>query len=43
MKLSKEDDRRIRNAIDSVGGSKGSRYPPALMSSLFGDSAELDA
>jgi len=40
--LSKEDDERIRKVIDSVGGTKGARYPAALVSSLFGDSPELE-
>ena len=39
--LSKEDDERIRKVIESVGGTKGARYPEATMSSLFGDSPEL--
>ncbi|KAI0490347.1 aldo-keto reductase [Xylaria cf. heliscus] len=39
--LSKEEEAKIRQAIDSVGGSKGARYGPALVSSLFGDSPEL--
>ena len=40
--MSKEDDERIRKVIDSVGGTKGARYPAALVSSLFGDSPELE-
>ena len=43
VNLSEEDDKRIRKAIDSVGGSKGARYPPAMMGRLYGDSPELDA
>lgn len=41
--LSKEEEAEIRKAIESVGGSKGARYPPAMMSRLFGDSAEPKA
>ncbi|KAI1339094.1 aldo-keto reductase [Xylariaceae sp. FL0016] len=41
VKLSPEEEGRIRKAIDSVGGSKGARYPQAMMSVLFGDSPEL--
>ncbi|KAH9909550.1 aldo-keto reductase [Xylariomycetidae sp. FL2044] len=41
IKLSQEEEARIRKAIDSVGGSKGARYPAAMMSVLFGDSREL--
>lgn len=40
--LTKEDDERIRKVIDSVGGTKGARYPAASVSSLFGDSPELE-
>ena len=31
----------IREEIEKVGGGKGARYPPWLMSSCFGDSPEL--
>ncbi|KAI0967568.1 aldo-keto reductase [Xylaria arbuscula] len=41
LTLTKEEEARIRQAIDSVGGSKGDRYVPAMMSYLFGDSPEL--
>ncbi|KAI3325143.1 aldo-keto reductase [Xylariaceae sp. AK1471] len=39
--LTKEEEAKIRQAIDSVGGSKGERYAPAMVSVLFGDSPEL--
>ncbi|KAI1816676.1 aldo-keto reductase [Poronia punctata] len=39
--LTKEEEARIRKTIDSVGGSKGERYAPAMSSVLFGDSPEL--
>ncbi|KAI1181171.1 aldo-keto reductase [Nemania sp. FL0916] len=39
--LTKEEEARIRQAINSVGGSKGARYVPAMVSALFGDSPEL--
>ncbi|KAJ4393956.1 hypothetical protein N0V93_003173 [Gnomoniopsis smithogilvyi] len=39
--LSKDEEQKIRKAIESVGGSKGARYPPAMMARLFGDSPEL--
>ncbi|KAF2439266.1 aldo-keto reductase [Karstenula rhodostoma CBS 690.94] len=39
--LSGEEEKRIRKAIESVGGMKGERYPPALMAKCFGDSPEL--
>lgn len=42
VKLTKDDDVRIRKAIESVGGSKGARYPEAMMSKCFGDSPELE-
>jgi hypothetical protein len=41
IKLTPEEEAEIRETIDSVGGSKGARYPPFLMATLFGDSAEL--
>ena len=40
VKLSAEEEADVRKTIDSVGGSKGSRYPPAMMAVLFGDSPE---
>ncbi|WPG97996.1 Hypothetical protein R9X50_00077900 [Acrodontium crateriforme] len=39
--LSKDDEAEIRQAIESVGGSKGERYPAAMMSKCFGDSPEV--
>ncbi|KAK7963484.1 aldo-keto reductase [Apiospora saccharicola] len=41
VQLSSEDEKKIREAIEKAGGSKGARYPPAMMSKCFGDSAEL--
>ena len=41
VKLSKEDEAAIRKAIESVGGSKGARYPEAMLAKCFGDSPEL--
>ncbi|KAF2460330.1 aldo-keto reductase [Lineolata rhizophorae] len=41
VELSKEDDARIRKTIESVGGSKGARYPEPFLSHCFGDSPEL--
>jgi hypothetical protein len=43
VQLSKEEEQAIRAAVESVGGSKGDRYPPAMMAKLFGDSPELPA
>ena len=43
VELSKEEETKIREAINSVGGSKGERYPPAMLSKCFGDSPELDS
>ncbi|KAK5144196.1 hypothetical protein LTR32_003837 [Rachicladosporium monterosium] len=40
IKLSKEEEANIRKAIDSVGGTKGERYPAAMMAKCFGDSPE---
>ncbi|KAK9802380.1 putative Aldo-keto reductase [Seiridium cardinale] len=42
IKLSKDDENKIRQAIDSVGGSKGDRYPAAMLDKCFGDSPELN-
>ncbi len=41
VQLSKEDEQRIRKAIESIGGTKGSRYPQALLDKCFGDTPEL--
>jgi diketogulonate reductase-like aldo/keto reductase len=41
VKLSSEEETDIRKAIERVGGSKGARYPPAMMARLFGDSPPL--
>ena len=41
VQLTKQEEADIRQAIESVGGSKGNRYPEAMMSRLFGDSPEL--
>ncbi|KAK8058082.1 aldo-keto reductase [Apiospora phragmitis] len=41
VQLSPDEEKKIWQAIESVGGSKGARYPPAMMSKCFGDSPEL--
>ena len=41
VNLTNEEEADIRKTIESVGGSKGDRYPPAMMARLFGDSPEL--
>lgn len=41
VKFSKEDEAKFRKAVESVGGSKGDRYPASMMARLFGDSPEL--
>ncbi|RDW67581.1 aldo-keto reductase YakC-2 [Coleophoma cylindrospora] len=41
VKLSKEEELEIRKEIEKVGGAKGQRYPPAMLSKCFGDSPEL--
>lgn len=41
VQLSEDEESQIRKAIEGVGGSKGDRYPMAMMSRLFGDSPEL--
>ena len=40
VNLAPEEEAEIRQAIEIVGGSKGDRYPPAMMARLFGDSPE---
>lgn len=42
VEICKEDEKRVRDVIEQVGGIKGARYPLAHMSLLFGDSPELD-
>ena len=39
--LSEAEVQEIRKQIEKVGGGKGERYPPAMMSRCFGDSPEL--
>ncbi len=39
--LTKEEELDFRKAVESVGGGKGERYPPSMMSRCFGDSPEL--
>ncbi len=39
--LTPEEEAEVRRTIESMGGSKGDRYPPAMMARLFGDSPEL--
>lgn len=43
VKLTEAEVKEIRDAVDEVGGGKGARYPPAMMSKCFGDSPELAA
>ncbi|KAI1330119.1 aldo-keto reductase [Xylariaceae sp. FL0255] len=39
--LTKEEEAKIRQTIESFGGSKGERYPAAAQKATFGDSPEL--
>lgn len=41
VKLSTEEVQEIRTEIEKVGGGKGERYPPAMMSACFGDTPEI--
>lgn len=41
IEFSGADDKRIRKTIESVGGSKGARYPEPFLSQCFGESPEL--
>ena len=38
--LSDEEIKLIRGEVEKVGGGKGERYPPAMLSKCFGDSPE---
>ncbi|KAI1497593.1 aldo-keto reductase [Biscogniauxia marginata] len=42
IKLSQQEEAKIRDVINGFGGSKGDRYPTAALSTLFGDSPELE-
>lgn len=41
VKLTEEEEKEFRKAVESVGGGKGARYPPAMLSKCFGDSPQL--
>jgi hypothetical protein len=41
VKFTKEDEKKIREIIDNVGGAKGARYPEAILHMCFGDTPEL--
>jgi hypothetical protein len=41
VKISHDDDKRIRKTTEDVGGVKGARYPEAYLSWCFGDSPEV--
>jgi diketogulonate reductase-like aldo/keto reductase len=41
VRITDEDDKKIRKIIDDAGGSKGARYPEGFLSMCFGDSREL--
>ncbi|CAK4033619.1 Hypothetical predicted protein [Lecanosticta acicola] len=40
VKLTREEELEIRKAVESVGGSRGARYPAAMLALCFGDSPE---
>lgn len=40
VRLTADDVKQLRVEIEKVGGSKGERYPAAMMSKCFGDSPE---
>lgn len=42
VKFTEEDEKRVRNRFDAVGGAKGSRYPEAYLASCFADSPKLE-
>ena len=41
VKLTDAEIKEIRDEVEKVGGGKGARYPPSMMSKCFGDSPEL--
>ena len=42
VQLTKENEQRIRKAIESVGGSRGGRYLETLLDKCFSDTSELE-
>jgi len=42
VKLTKDEEAKIRQAIEKAGGSKGARYGAAMIDKCFGDSRELN-
>lgn len=42
VEFSQEDEKRIRNILDKVGGAKGARYTPAVLAGCFGDTPALE-
>lgn len=36
-----QDDKKLRQIIESVGGAKGARYPEPFLSQCFADTVEL--
>ncbi len=43
VNFSKDDDARIRKALEVIGGAKGNRYPDAFAALCLADSPELEA
>ena len=43
VKISSDEMREIRAAIEAVGGMQGERYPAAMMAACFGDSPALQS
>ncbi|KAF2685164.1 Aldo/keto reductase [Lentithecium fluviatile CBS 122367] len=42
VEFKEDDEKRVREGLDAVGGAKGSRYPEAFLASCFADSPDLD-
>ncbi|KAI1637527.1 aldo-keto reductase [Biscogniauxia mediterranea] len=42
VKLSPQEEAKIRGVVNEFGGAKGDRYPAAAMHTLFADSPELE-
>ncbi|CAI6336843.1 unnamed protein product [Periconia digitata] len=41
IKFTKEDEQRVRDGLDAIGGAKGARYPESILSTCFVDSPEI--
>lgn len=42
VEFAADDEKKLRQILEQVGGAKGARYPAAILETCFGDSAELE-